>query len=70
MNIYEAQIELDIRHRIEELSKDLHSAEKCRVDLSQPAKTWGGSFTCFSESIRFFDVQEYIDTLKEKYHIT
>lgn len=70
MNIYEAQIELDIRQRIKDLEADLYSAKKGRVDFSQSARTWGGSFVSLSESIRFFDVEKYILYLKRLYHIT
>ena len=64
----EEQFHIDIVWRIRELESTLYSAQKhSRADFNTPANTWAGAFSSLDSSIRFYDVQDYIDWLKEKY---
>jgi len=41
--------------------------KKSRVDMSEPANTFGGHFSNLSNDIRFYDVREYIKYLKNNH---
>ena len=66
-DLFEAQLEQDIRQRITQLEDTLYSARKARVDENEPANAYCGGFTGLLDNIRYFDVPDYVAYLKERF---